>query len=51
VTDLAAWAPIVDEHNIDFVSARLRNYQALEATALAAQAGVMRAITKSRSGQ
>jgi YVTN family beta-propeller protein len=28
VTDQAAWAPIVNEHTLDFVSARVRNYQA-----------------------
>jgi YVTN family beta-propeller protein len=28
VTDQAAWASIVNEHTLDFVSARVRNYQA-----------------------
>jgi YVTN family beta-propeller protein len=28
VTDQAAWAPIVNDHMLDFVSARVRNYQA-----------------------
>jgi YVTN family beta-propeller protein len=28
LVDLAAWAPMIDEHAIDFVSARVRNYQA-----------------------
>jgi peptide/nickel transport system substrate-binding protein len=28
VTHQAAWAPIINEHTLDFVSARVRNYQA-----------------------
>jgi hypothetical protein len=28
VTDQAAWAPIVNEHSLDVVSPRVRNYQA-----------------------